>query len=79
MNYDIAELLALKPQLNPEEQALITRAFEFSKQAHETQQRNSGEPYFYHLFKTAEILASMNADAVTIAAGLLRPSSYSKN
>ena len=71
MNYDVAELLALKPNLTIEEQTLITRAFEFSKQAHETQKRNSGEPYFYHLFKTAEILATMNADAVTIAAGLL--------
>ncbi len=71
MNYPVEELLAIKPDLPMEDQALIRLAFDYGSKAHVEQKRNSGEPYFSHVFETAKILAQMNADAVTISAGLL--------
>jgi GTP pyrophosphokinase len=71
MNPNLEELLELKPGLSEEEQAFLAKAFSFSQKAHAPQVRNSGEPYFNHVFATAKILAQMNADATTIAAGLM--------
>ena len=51
--------------------ALVEKAYEFSKKAHECQTRFSGEPYFIHPAATAKILADYGMDATTIAAGLL--------
>jgi len=71
MNPTVEELLALKPNISDEEKNLIIKAFEHSQKAHEHQLRNSGDPYFTHVFATAKILAEMNADPITISAGLL--------
>jgi (p)ppGpp synthase/HD superfamily hydrolase len=71
MNPNLEELLELKPGLSEEEQAFLAKAFSFSQKAHAPQVRNSGEPYFNHVFATAKILAQMNANATTIAAGLM--------
>lgn len=65
------DIFKLIPDIHEDEKTVITKAFEFSKNAHKTQERNSGEPYFNHLFEVALHLAKMNADPVTIAAGLL--------
>ncbi len=65
------DIFVLVPDINEDDKAIITKAFDFSKKAHKTQERNSGEPYFNHLFEVARHLARMNADPVTIAAGLL--------
>lgn len=65
------DIFVLVPDINEDDKAIITKAFDFSKNAHRTQERNSGEPYFSHLFEVARNLARMNADPVTIAAGLL--------
>jgi GTP pyrophosphokinase len=65
------DIFVLVPDINEDDKAIITKAFDFSKNAHRTQERNSGEPYFNHLFEVARNLARMNADPVTIAAGLL--------
>jgi guanosine-3',5'-bis(diphosphate) 3'-pyrophosphohydrolase len=65
------DIFVLVPDINEDDKAIITKAFDFSKNAHRTQERNSGEPYFNHLFEVACNLARMNADPVTIAAGLL--------
>lgn len=59
------------PTLTPADKDLITRAFEFAKEAHKTQFRKSGQPYIVHPFNTALILAEMHLDAATIAAGFL--------
>ena len=67
----IHELLTQCPYLSTPEQELVSRAYAFSKQAHSNQQRKNGDPYFSHVVATAEILAAMHADGVTIAAGLL--------
>ena len=55
----------------PEDIALITRAYNFSQNAHQGQERFSGEPYFTHAFEVGKNIAEMNLDASTIAAGLL--------
>ncbi len=50
---------------------LLRRAFLTAQKAHEFQKRNSGEPYFNHVFYTAIKLAEWGLDTPTIAAGLL--------
>lgn len=49
----------------------VIRAFEFSKAKHEGQFRVSGEPFFTHPVAVANILADMELDVSSIAAGLL--------
>jgi len=51
--------------------SVLRHAYDFSLQAHKTQRRYSGEPYFDHVFHVAEILAELKMDSTTIAAGLL--------
>ena len=53
------------------DRALIQKAHEFAKKAHEGQQRLSGDEYLTHLVGVADILAELHMDSVTIAAGLL--------
>jgi len=54
-----------------EDIAVVEKAYEFSKKAHESQKRYSGEPYFVHPSATAKTLAEYGMDATTIVAGLL--------
>ena len=56
---------------SPEKAELISRAAEFAKKAHEGQKRESGEPYYTHPEAVAMLLAGMDMDAETVAAGLL--------
>lgn len=51
--------------------ALIERAYEFAKQAHEGHLRYSGEPYLSHLAEVARMLADIGMGAQTVVAGLL--------
>lgn len=57
-----------------EDAAMVARAFEFAKEAHKEHKRNSGEPYFNHLFETARTLAELGMGPRTISAGLLHDS-----
>ncbi len=50
---------------------LLNRAYVFSMQAHGTQTRASGDPYFSHPLEVAGILTEMRMDATTIATALL--------
>jgi len=50
---------------------LIDRAYIYSAKVHDGQVRLSGEPYLSHPLEVAGILANMNLDLVSIAAGLL--------
>ncbi|NLM26478.1 MAG: bifunctional (p)ppGpp synthetase/guanosine-3',5'-bis(diphosphate) 3'-pyrophosphohydrolase [Firmicutes bacterium] len=50
---------------------LVKKAYEFSENAHQGQLRDSGEPFFNHPFHVALILAELELDVDTIAAGLL--------
>ncbi len=50
---------------------LIQRAYVFSAQAHDGVVRRSGEPYISHPMNVAYLLADMQLDEATVAAGLL--------
>lgn len=58
----------------PEGQELVSRAYEFAKEAHKEQKRYSGAPYFVHLSEVGFSLAEIGMDAPTVAAGLLHDS-----
>ena len=50
---------------------VVKKAYHFAKAAHEGQLRDSGEPFFNHPFEVALILADLELDLNTVAAGLL--------
>jgi len=50
---------------------LIQRAYIYSAQAHDGVVRRSGEPYISHPINVAYLLADMQLDEATVAAGLL--------
>ncbi len=51
--------------------SLIEKAYNLARKAHENQVRKSGEPYIIHPLCVAIILADLEMDKETIAAGLL--------
>ena len=59
---------AARERLDPE---LLARAYRYSVRAHDGQFRSSGEPYVTHCIEVAKILADLQLDTVTVAAGLL--------
>lgn len=50
---------------------MVKKAYNFAKEAHKDQKRESGEPYIIHPIAVAEILAELGMDTNTIVAGLL--------
>ena len=50
---------------------LLRRAYDYAEQAHAGQTRRSGEQYIIHPLATAHILAELQLDPASIAAGLL--------
>jgi GTP pyrophosphokinase len=50
---------------------LVTKAYEFSRDAHKDQKRFSGDNYFVHPAEVGYLLAEAGMDAETIAGGLL--------
>lgn len=54
--------------------ALVSMAYEFTKEAHKNQVRYSGDPYFIHPAEVGFYLAQAGLDAQAIAAGLLHDS-----
>lgn len=67
----VDDLISIMSKPNEADKALIRKAFAFAQVAHKEHTRNSGEPYFNHLFATATALAELDMDAPTVAAGLL--------
>ncbi|MCK5198428.1 MAG: HD domain-containing protein, partial [Spirochaetales bacterium] len=53
------------------EQAKIMDAAEWAKDLHKDQNRASGEPYFIHPLRVAEILIDMKMDSDTVISALL--------
>ncbi|MGN1266557.1 MAG: HD domain-containing protein, partial [Dorea sp.] len=51
--------------------SMIGKAYELAKRAHGDQKRKSGEPYIVHPLWVAYILANLEMDKETIAAGML--------
>ena len=50
---------------------LVEKAYKLSKKAHEGQERVSGDPYIIHPVEVGIILAELEMDVTTIAAGIL--------
>ncbi|SFD15272.1 GTP pyrophosphokinase [Thiohalospira halophila DSM 15071] len=61
----------LEDYLEPEQVAEVYRAYLFGAEAHEGQQRLSGEPYIYHPLAVAQILAELRLDHESLVAGVL--------
>lgn len=57
--------------MNEEHVAFVKKAYEVAKSAHEGQFRSSGEPYILHPVQVAGILAELQMDPSTVAAGFL--------
>ncbi|REB07204.1 bifunctional (p)ppGpp synthetase/guanosine-3',5'-bis(diphosphate) 3'-pyrophosphohydrolase [Sporosarcina sp. BI001-red] len=66
---DIFELVG--SYMNDEHVAFVEKAYEAAKRAHEGQFRSSGEPYILHPVQVAGILAELQMDPSTVAAGFL--------
>ncbi len=67
----IKDLMDMAKPTTHKDRELLTKAYHFAEMAHEGQLRNSGDPYFVHVFETAKNLANLGMDTKTIAAGLL--------
>ena len=67
--YKLNELIS--KYLPNEERLRIAQAYIFGADAHETQVRSSGEPYFTHPIEVACILADLKMDVDTLIAALL--------
>ncbi len=50
---------------------LLRRAYEFAAEQHQSQRRESGDPFLSHPLEVAHILADMKLDATTLCAALL--------
>ncbi|MEO1766341.1 RelA/SpoT family protein [Thiobacter aerophilum] len=67
-------LIELREQLTylkPEDVALVEKAYQFSREAHDGQFRKSGEPYISHPVAVASLLAKWHLDAQALCAALL--------
>src|SRR5947209_8269203 len=72
---DLGPLLAVFKASQPRaDTALITRAYEVARAAHEGQVRRSGDPYIQHPLAVAKILADLGLDDITLSAALLHDS-----
>ena len=61
----------VKKYATEEDVNLIKKAYEFAKEYHDGQERNSGEPYIVHPLEVALILADLELDIASVVAGLL--------
>jgi GTP pyrophosphokinase len=67
-----AELLDKVRQNRPADDGeLLRRAYEFAAEQHQSQMRESGEPFLSHPLEVAHILADMKLDVTTLCAALL--------
>jgi guanosine-3',5'-bis(diphosphate) 3'-pyrophosphohydrolase len=67
----VSELLRIADHLDPKDQQMVRKAYERAANAHTGQRRLSGEEYVNHPLEVAAILADLELDAETIAAGVL--------
>jgi GTP pyrophosphokinase len=72
MDSDLKKLLATIKSFRPQADLdLVELAYNFAKEAHRGQKRISGEPYFFHPYFAALILAEINMTPEMIVAALL--------
>jgi GTP diphosphokinase / guanosine-3',5'-bis(diphosphate) 3'-diphosphatase len=68
----ISDIIDKMSENNPDADLdIIDRAYIYSARVHDGQVRLSGEPYLSHPLEVASILADMNLDVVSVAAGFL--------
>ena len=67
----VKEILGKMANVSATDKALIEKAYEFARKAHDGHTRYSGEPYFIHPSAVALHLAELGLDASTIVAALL--------
>src|SRR3989344_4221170 len=67
----LKDILDAMPGKDGKDIAFVTKAYEFSREAHKEQKRYSGAPYFIHPSEVGFLLASAGMDMQAIAAGLL--------
>ncbi len=66
------DLVARVKSYHPKaDEALLRRAYDFTREAHEGQMRQSGAPYYSHTVEVALLLADLRLDVATICTGLL--------
>ena len=71
-NYTAQEVIATcLTYMNSEHVKFVNKAYLFAESAHSEQMRKSGEMYIVHPIQVAVILAEINMDPVTVAAGFL--------
>lgn len=61
----------LSTYMNEEHVSFVKKAYNLAEHAHREQFRNSGEPYILHPIQVAGILADLQMDPETVAAGFL--------
>ena len=71
MSAPTAVLKQVEQYLSPPEGEAIRRAYEFARDCHDGQLRESGQPYITHPLAVAETLAELRRDSSTIIAALL--------
>lgn len=72
MPYGFSSLIEkLKDSCSKSNYAMLEKAYELSKSAHDGQQRVSGDPFITHPVEVAHILADLDLDVTSIVAGLL--------
>lgn len=70
-NFSPSQITGLMNKKDNKDTELVISSLEFAKKAHEGHVSMSGSSYFEHLFRTAEVLASIGAGPKTISAGFL--------
>ena len=70
-NISIENLIEIVKDYNPEEVDIVKKTYEFARELHKGQKRQSGDDYITHPLNVAYILAEMHADRDTVCAGLL--------
>ena len=68
---NVKDVLDMMDAPSEKDIALITKAYNFSKKAHEGHTRYSGEPYFNHAFETAKSLAEIGMGPNSVSVGFL--------
>ncbi len=68
---ELDKLLEAVKKYNDEEVERIIEAYNFAKEAHKDQKRESGEPYIIHPINVCINLAKFHADGATLIAGML--------
>ncbi len=64
----IQRVLSYQPRADT---ALLERAYYFAEEAHAEQMRKSGEPYFTHPYRVAQLIAELRLDPASVCVGLL--------